>query len=183
LASEKIVNHEQWKDPSVPREARGAPRSDYVTPELLEKSYQAPFAPKAMKNIMEKVHRKRLNSSEPSVQIALFGGSVPQGHGCGRFHKEMLKEVVPGSKRMGGNACSYPYRLQLLLDHFLGKDIVIVNNLATGGTSTGMSSAIIDYQLYPDPNSQLCKSGPDIVINAYAVNDNHPAPANYDAWV
>jgi hypothetical protein len=149
----------------------------YLTPELLEKSYQAPFAPEAMKNVLEKVHRKLLNSSEPPVEIALFGGSVPQGRGCEKFFKEMVK-VVGFTKRqedgIGGKECSYPYRLQLLLDHFLGKGVVIVNNLSTGGTHTGMATAIIDYMLYPDPKSQLYKSGPDIVINAYSVNDNLP---------
>ena len=148
----------------------------YLTPKLLQKSYQAPFATKAMKNVMQKVHRKLLNSSEPPVEIALFGGSVPQGRGCESFSKEMAAFVGFDKKQDGiqGGQCSYPYRLQLLLDHFLGKGVVVVTNLASGGTATSTSSAIIDYHLYPNPNSNLFKYGPDIVINAYMVNDNFP---------
>jgi hypothetical protein len=60
--------------------------------------------------------------------------------------------------------------LQLVADAFLGPDIVQVHNLGTGGTGSALATPTLRHGLYP--TAYLQRHGPDIIINAYAANDN-----------
>jgi hypothetical protein len=152
-----------------------------LTPTLLQEGFRAPPQPHDMKHILQKVHRKILNASEPALQIVVFGGSVVQGRGCDSLDAPELqlylkdKEIPKG---IAMNACGWPYRLQLVLDKFVGKGVVNVHNLAVGGTSTSIAKPNIDYWLYPG-NSHLTTNRPDIIVNAFGTNDALP-PWNKD---
>ncbi|GKY90875.1 hypothetical protein MPSEU_000060300 [Mayamaea pseudoterrestris] len=114
----------------------------------------------------------------PMLQIAVFGGSVPEGKGCDNFPDEILPylpKYVPVSQRSDtqiiGKECAWPYRLQQLADAFLGKWVVDIHNLAVGGTNSRLTIPTLEYQLYRE-QALLDAGGADVIINGYAVNDN-----------
>jgi hypothetical protein len=70
-----------------------------------------------------------------------------------------------------GRNCAWPHRLQQLADAFLGKGVVMIHNLAAGGTGSEQALPVLNYWLYPR-NSPLRDRGPDVVVNSYSTNDN-----------
>jgi hypothetical protein len=126
----------------------------------------------------------------PPLKIAIFGGSVAEGTKCEWLPNVILKNFTPSSKngtsssitwpQIRGNSCAWPFRLQHILDHFLGPRVVQVHNLAVGGTSSRLALPILKYWLYPRDSDLKPKpgddsaggGGPDIILNAYAANDN-----------
>jgi hypothetical protein len=109
-------------------------------------------------NIIE----KRLQDSEnnPPLRIAVFGGSVTIGRGCG------------GGREMQDFKCAWPQRFELLVNQFFGKEIIKIYNLGIGGTGSSTATRIIEYWMYADSN--LYENGPDVIINSYSTNDSLP---------
>jgi hypothetical protein len=122
-----------------------------------------------------------LEAPHPTLTLSLFTGS-----GCDVIPKEIKKKVKkkPGeeSDPVRGRNCAWPYRLQQLADSFLGKGVVSIHNLAAGGTGTAQAQPVLKYWLYPR-NSPLRDRGPDVVINAYSVNDNFHSWKHVNATV
>lgn len=151
-------------------------RAIRVTPAL---QYGSPW-----EVVMTKITRKLQNVKDPTVppvRIAVFGGSVTEGRGCNVLPNEVgiTRERADATtpRRIIGRSCSWPFRLQQLLDKALGSPgIVSVTNLAVGGTNSWQSFPIIQHSLYPEHSPLLDGvGGLDIIINAYATNDNLPA--------
>ena len=87
-----------------------------------------------------------------------MGGSVAFREGCKsgvRFH-DLLTCI------------SWPYRSNVLLKELFG-DVVLVTNLAVGGTNTAVGTTISKYDTLAGDTDQA-----DIIItiNAYVANDN-----------
>jgi hypothetical protein len=94
----------------------------------------------------------------PKLQVLVFGGSPTAGSNCER--NKQLK------KKQGG--CAWPGHLETFLNAYLGFDAVQVVNYAMGATSSSTASMIIRTRLFPP---SMMPNGPDIIVNAYAVND------------
>jgi hypothetical protein len=115
----------------------------------------------------------------PPLKIAIFGGSVTEGTKCEWLPNVIVENFASNTNgttttwpsEIKGNVCAWPFRWQRLLDHFLGPRVVQVYNLAVGGTSSRLALPILKYWLYPR-DSDLGSAGPDIILNAYAANDN-----------
>jgi hypothetical protein len=121
------------------------------------------------------------NNMPPPLLVAVMGGSVPEGRGCNVLPSLVQQWLAfnnvtasPQLNKMQGKACTWPYRLQLLADAFLGTDVVRIFNLAVGGTGSSQALSTLEYRLYADP-FLIQHGGPDVVVNGFAVNDNLPA--------
>jgi hypothetical protein len=104
-------------------------------------------------------------SPPPPIRIYVSGGSVADGQNCG----------TPLLKKMTGNQCSWPRRLQVLVNNLVGGDMIEVVNGARGGANTRMGKVALAYVLPPSQqqqqNQQQRQQPLDIVINAHSVND------------
>lgn len=96
-------------------------------------------------------------ANNPPLRVAVLGGSVTIGRGCG--------------SGMADRECAWPARAEKLINSLAGADIVRVTNLGNGGTSTSQGSVTIKYGMYP---GELAKSGPDLIINSFSANDSLP---------
>lgn len=129
----------------------------------------------------------------PKIQVLVFGGSVTEGVGCDAPPPSYLMHDAENEKaRLKVSSlqeCSWPHRLQQLADAFLPNAIEI-HNLAVGGTHSRAAVPILEHGLYPphvhvndNRNAAATESinhnPPDIILNAYAANDNLP-PAFYN---
>ena len=107
------------------------------------------------------IAQKRMKDSanNPPVKIAVVGGSVTQGRAC--FH--VLQRA---------SQCAWPYRFELLINQFVGMEVIKVYNLALGGTTTGSAgSSVVEYWMYRE--SDLMEAGPDIIVNSYSTNGEY----------
>jgi hypothetical protein len=151
---------------------------DLVTPELMERALRTSPSYSDMDHIVRIIDERLHNSSAPPLHVGVFGGSVTEGSGCDVIPKEMRKNVnAQFGNKVGpirGRKCAWPYRLQLLADSFLGHGVVVIHNLAVGGTNSIQAIPVLNYWLYP-PDSPLRYRGPDVVVNAYSTNDNYPS--------
>jgi hypothetical protein len=64
--------------------------------------------------------------------------------------------------------CSWPARLEHLINTIAGQNVIEVINLSAGGTNTKTGTTLMEFGLIP-PQAR----DPDIVINSYATNDMH----------
>ena len=101
--------------------------------------------------------RIRSPETSPPLKIAVLGGSVTIGRGCG-----------PGMQDV---ACAWPNRFESLINSLAGIDLVKIVNMGNGGTSTSQGRVIIKYWMYP---KELAKYGPDVIINSFSANDSLP---------
>jgi hypothetical protein len=101
----------------------------------------------------------------PKLQVLVFGGSPTAGSNCER-NLQVRKQ---------GN-CAWPDHLETFLNAYLGFDAVQVVNYAMGSTSSSVASMILRFRLFPP---SMMPGGPDIIVNAYAVNDY----SHYDSGV
>jgi len=109
-------------------------------------------------NILQ--HRRADPENHRPLTILVLGGSVTEGRGC---KEDAL--FANGSNRL----CAWPFRLQPFLNTVLGYDAVQVINAASGGTGSGQGSRLVKYWMYPPT---VLPEGPDIIINAYGMNDS-----------
>ena len=70
-------------------------------------------------------------------------------------------------KEIQNKQCAWPTRFKLLINQFLGMDVVEVYNLGIGGTNSDTATRMVDYWMYPD---ELKQEGPDVIINSYSTN-------------
>ncbi len=102
--------------------------------------------------ILENRIRDPVNN--PPLKIAVFGGSVTIGRDCYRT-------------RIQYKDCAWPRRFELLVNQFVGMELIKIYNLGIGGTSTSTARNMVDYWMYPQ---DLKTEGPDVIINSYSTN-------------
>ena len=126
------------------------------------------LSPTDLQNMLSILEARRSNASAPPLSVAIFGGSVTEGRGCQNLPVELdpFFSSTTNLPPIRGGTCAWPSRLQHLADAVLGPNMVHIHNLAVGGTNTALSIPIIDYHLYP------LHQPPDVMVNAYSVNDN-----------
>jgi hypothetical protein len=114
-------------------------------------------------NAVDKASNKSSNETQPHPQeppklkILVFGGSPTAGSNCERNNK---------LKKQGG--CAWPGHLEKFLNAYLGFEAVEIVNFAMGASSSAVASMMLRFRLFP---SSMLPDGPDIIINAYSVND------------
>jgi len=128
-----------------------------------------------VQGILQKLGNRLHNSSAPPLYVAVYGGSVAGGSGCDNIPAEVQPSVPPHAVP-GGNRCAWPFRLQVLADAAFGSGVIHVENLAVGATDSLIPLASLEYRLYAN-DSSIPPNGPDIIINAYAVNDRRGGAA------
>ncbi|VEU43231.1 unnamed protein product [Pseudo-nitzschia multistriata] len=144
----------------------------FYTASRLRRSVMNPAPPEEiiqlLKLALEIKHHNALASDENrrSLRILVLGGSVTAGIGC--YWPDNLG--VPPAKHWSipGENCVWSYFLERLLNQviFEGKDIVKIDNIASGGISSEFGALALEYQLFPDPDRV-----PDVVIYAFSAND------------
>jgi hypothetical protein len=157
---------------------------DFVHPSMLAKGIRGIPSVRDVQKVLRiidqrkfSLYKKALNESHevtPPLYVLVFGGSVPEGTGCDTIPKEVA-HLLPKNihlPKIQGKQCSWPYRLQLLVDHFFGPGVVEIINGAVGGTNTLLPLPVLEYLLYQEGSPLIAHGGPDVVINAYSVNDN-----------
>jgi hypothetical protein len=132
----------------------------------------------AMNGVLTKVGERLIhinsnssNSSSSPLQVVIFGGSVTEGAHCNTLPSEIKPFLHKGGTKTV-KQCAWPSRLQLLVDAFLGPDIVKIHNVAVGGTDSLYALPVLEYRLYPVHLDILRKQGADIIVNAYSANEN-----------
>ena len=131
-----------------------------VAPRLPNAIQSLPRDWTAVDRVMKKAKERyagfqQQNSTAPPLKILVMGGSVTLGVNC------RLKGIR-------SNQCSWPYRLESILNGWLGAPIVEVHVVAAGGTTSATGVQILQDSLLPE-----AARNPDIVINAYSTNDMH----------
>lgn len=101
--------------------------------------------------------RYRDAANNPPLQVLVFGGSPTAGSNCERNGKV---------KKQG--QCAWPGHLQGFVNAYLGFDAIRVVNYAIGASSSHLATMMLQLRLFP---LSMVPEGPDIVVNAYAVND------------
>lgn len=148
---------------------------DVLRPSLLERSLLSQFSDEEMQDLMTIVNRRLRDRAAPPLRVVVFGGSVTEGTQCELIPKEV---TLDNSKKLtiNGKQCAWPYRLQLLADRLIGEGVIEITNVAVGGTGSILALPVLDYGLYPP--RLIENGGPDIIINAYSINDNLPKWTN-----
>lgn len=162
----------------------------------LERSWQTRLPKRQdMLRILTIIDNRMHNSSAPPLMVAVFGGSVAVGSDCYKIpdvwknywnhHHSNQSHIEAAHSASFRRSCAWPFRLQLLADYFLGAGVVHIENLASGGTDSLHPLSSIQYNLLPK-GSLLHEYGPDIIINAYGVNDRNADKSTYvdhrDLW-
>jgi len=154
-----------------------------VQPHWLERSWQTKLPKRQdVLRILTIIDNRMHNSSAPPLLLAVFGGSVAVGSDCYKIpnvwknywnrHHLNQSHIETAQSASFRRRCAWPFRLQLLADYFLGPGVVHIENLASGGTDSLHPLPTIQYNLLPK-DSLLHENGPDIIINAYGVNDRN----------
>lgn len=136
-------------------------------PRFLRLGNKNPPSPSAMKEIFKIIDAAILKKpgSRP-LSVIVLGGSVTQGRGsCTDY-------ISQSTVDKNSYSCNWPFQLQKLCDEFFGRDVIRVNNLSVGGTSTALSTTILKYNLFPPSHEFLKEHGHDVIINAYSTNDS-----------
>jgi hypothetical protein len=143
----------------------------FLTPLQLKQTVLPHTDPSILRSLQTKLQNRLTNPTKyPKVKVFVFGGSIAEGSGC-----DMLPPVYLWKERrqklnfLSFQDCAWPNRLQLLANVFL-PDTIHVVNLAVGGTHSRAAVPILEHWLLP----QMGPNGPDIIVNAYAANDNLP---------
>jgi hypothetical protein len=144
-----------------------------VTPRHLEKGLRRAPNHNALRKVMTIIQAKVKDPlNAPPLEVAVVGGSVTEGGGCDKL-PERLNVSSGKLPIIRGGDCAWPMRLQYLIDAILGQGVIRIHNLAVGGTNSYLAVPVLDYWLFPQ-GSVLLEHGPDVIINAYAANDNLP---------
>jgi hypothetical protein len=143
----------------------------FLTPLQLKQTVLPHTDPSILRSLQIKLQNRLTNPTiYPKVKVFVFGGSIVEGSGCDTlppvyFWNDRRQKLLYRSFQ----DCAWPNRLQLLADVFL-PDAIHVVNLAVGGTHSRAAVPILEHWLLP----QMGPNGPDIIVNAYAANDNLP---------
>lgn len=148
---------------------------DLLSPRSLERGLRRAPNHRALQNIM-KIIQTKLNDPQnaPPLEVAIVGGSVTEGSGCDRLPPNLNISSHAARPQIRGQPCAWPFRLQRLVDAIMGEGVIRIHNLAVGGTNSALAVPVLDYWLFPQ-NSPLLERGPDVIVNAYAANDNLPS--------
>jgi len=98
-----------------------------------------------------------LTEQGKTIQVLVFGGSPTVGSNCERDGR---------AKKQG--QCAWPGHLQEFVNAWLGYEAINVVNYGIGASSSEVASMMLRYRLFP---ASMMPEGPDVIINAYAVND------------
>ena len=77
------------------------------------------------------------------------------------------KANIPGNRIVGFSKCSWPRRLEQLVNNLVGGPLIKIYNGARGGANSQVGRALLHY-LPPHGDSYY-----DLIINAHSVNDQH----------
>lgn len=153
--------HKQWMYPLL----------STLTPSMLQQGVRSRPLPTAVQALADLVHQRLKNTTATRpIQIAVVGGSVTQGRGC-----EAVQ--TPGYTPVKSAQCAWPSQLNNWINRIAGMELVQVHNLAIGGTGLAMASPLVKYWLYPP---FLLPDGPDVIISAYATNEQFTYPGRID---
>jgi hypothetical protein len=143
----------------------------FLTPLQLKQAVLPHTDPSILRSLQTKLQNRSTNPTKyPKVKVFVFGGSIVEGSGCGKLPPVYLwKDGRQQINFRSFQDCAWPNRLQLLADVFL-PDTIHVVNLAVGGTHSEAAVPILEHWLLP----QMGPDGPDVIVNAYAANDNLP---------
>ena len=143
-----------------------------ITPRLFLGQKSVPRDWKVLHALVQKVNRRlqylrqgKPSSSEdapPPLRVAVLGGSVTMGVNC----------WTP-VKRLNYAECSWPNRFMHTINRIAGGDVIVVENLAQGGTNSGIGKSMLEFDLLSDHIAH-----PDVVVNAYSTNDMHVITMN-----
>jgi len=141
----------QIMTPRLPLGQRSLPRDSKSVEALVDKLNQRwRFLRNENKTKSERIQ------PPPPVRIVVLGGSVTMGINC----------VTP-IKHYSNRNCAWPIRLENLINKVAGGKLVVVDNLASGGTNTDIGRVLLEYDLLPQAVMA------DVIINAYSTNDMH----------
>jgi hypothetical protein len=104
----------------------------------------------------------------PPLHVLVTGGSVTTGVQCLHNSLDRSGSVDFDDKFIPQPECAWPGRLQEILDSLLGKDVVVVTNMAHGGTTSAIAALVLEHRLFP-PGYPA--HGPDIIIWDHGAND------------
>jgi hypothetical protein len=117
---------------------------------------------KARSIIEQKI--KNPETAEP-FRILVFGGSVTAGHQClSNIFDYKIRKNGRDDTNTAVHLCAWPGRLQDIFDEILGADVVEIINMAVGGASTDISTAVMEFGMVPGDS-------PDIIIWDHGSND------------
>jgi hypothetical protein len=102
-------------------------------------------------------NQTQAQTQSPKFKVLVFGGSPTAGSNCERNNR--LKKQ---------DGCAWPGHLETFINAYLGFDAVEVVNYAMGASSSSVASMMLQFRLFP---ASMLTDGPDIIINAYSVND------------
>jgi len=108
----------------------------------------------ALYNVSETATAK--TTVPPPLRIYISGGSVAAGQNCMTSLKTVLHD-----------RCSWPTRLQLLVNNLIKGAMVEIINGSRGGANSQTGNAILTYLVEPSSAQQPF----DVIINAHSVND------------
>eukprot|EP00980_Cylindrotheca_fusiformis_P027248 scaffold19531_cov106-Cylindrotheca_fusiformis.AAC.3 len=156
----------------------------FLTPFKLKKAMLPHTDPNILKSLLRKLQTRLHDPSKyPKIKVLVFGGSIVEGSGCDIpppayvFRKNLdTSSSNSRTRKLAYNSlqeCAWPHRLQLLADAVFPNSIDIFN-LAVGGTHSRAAVPVLEHWLLPSDIIQKQPNGPDIIINAYAANDNLP---------
>ena len=156
-----------------------------LTPDVLARGIRSrPQLPSSVQTLAEMVYerfkqqqQRDNNEAEETttallrpIRIAVVGGSVTVGRGC--------PKPPPGFPAGPNNPrCAWAPRLQDFINQLVGFELLQVHNLAVGGTGLTMATPLVKYWLYPPA---LLPEGPDVIISAYATNQEFTYPYRAD---
>ena len=108
--------------------------------------------------ILDILAKRYINPSDnPPLRILVFGGSPVVGSNCERNNR---------LKKQGH--CAWPGHLQEFINAYLRYDAVEVINYGIGASSSSIATMMLQLRIFP---RSMLPDGPDIIMNAYAVND------------
>jgi hypothetical protein len=148
----------------------------FLTPYHLKQSTLPQTNPEILNRIKTKVQRRLTSPQHHSkLKVLVFGGSIVEGSGCDfpppAYMQSNARSKYKKEKYERMQDCAWPHRLQRLADIVL-PDTIAIFNLAVGGTHSQSAIPVLEHWLLPDI---MKPDGPDIIINAYAANDNLPS--------
>ena len=168
-ATYESISEDCWNDPTAMRSFNDTAFDDLfdrlyaaLTPYRLHKSIKTEASPLVMEK-QQILSRRADPQQHPVVKIAVFGGSVTEG-----VESSKNRLGLPYQERRWVS-CSWPQKLQRLLDRILGANVVLVKNYAVSSTTSDMAYSLLKFNLWPDPEHRPAEF--DIVISAFSSND------------
>lgn len=126
-------------------------------PQLLHRGLHSFVPRQVLESIHDAIQNRMRNKSNRLLQVLVLGGSVPAGTSCSKSPFDFLPSHDGPKVRY---ACVWPSRLGHVFNKFLGDDVVRIDNMALGGTTSDHGAFAIQHRLWEED--------PDIIIASFA---------------